>query len=163
MKNSIIYLGIAFISLTNAQSFSTEKLQSIQDMSLEIAKDEKITQNYSLINNHLLTDKNKGEIAGKFPKPAIEIENDSDNQIDLLIKEKPIEEVIIDGNKIIESNIDNIFEPLYLEMPIEYSINEDLKIIESNLSNVIYPLDFNIINRTEVSLLPLNNIEFINN
>lgn len=169
MKNSIIYLGIALLTITNSitasnvrQSFikSDDSSLSIKEHSAAVIDSKEIVpevvnSNYSTIKIFSLVEDtaifNPETVVFNAYERTIEeviaennkiIETDISNEVSFLYIEKSTEEIIAEDNQIIESTVSNEVQPLQIEKTIEEIITEDNKIIESTISNEIQPLDF---------------------
>ncbi|HLF52988.1 hypothetical protein [Flavobacterium sp.] len=169
MKNSIIYLGIALLSITNSitasnvhqsfiknddSSFST-KQHSAEVVDSKVIVTEISNDNDSTIKVFSLVEDtsifNPDTVVFNAFERTIEeviaennqiIENGISNEISFLYIEKSTEEIIAEDNEIIESTISTEVQPLQIEKTIEEIIIEDNKIIESTISNEFQPLDF---------------------
>ncbi|MET0759917.1 MAG: hypothetical protein ABWZ56_05825 [Flavobacterium sp.] len=169
MKNSIIYLGIALLTITNSitasnvrQSFikNDASFFSNKEYSAEIIDSKEIVTetsngNYSTIKVFSLVEDtaifNPDTIVFNAYERTIEeiiaennkiIESSISNEVSFLYIEKPIEEVIAENNQITESPVSTEIQPLQIEKAIEEIITEDNKIIESTISKEFQPLDF---------------------
>ena len=172
MKKSIIYLGIALVSLSNVSNasnnltnekifFYKEKSFSLGNENLKEKKAPKIVDE-TIFNPETVVPMNYAKpIEQIITENKRIIEDNATVNNELVYLEKSIQEIIIADNQIIESNINNQVEPIYIEKSIEDIINADNQLIESDISNEVYPLDFEIMNRKIDTLKQINKQKFI--
>ena len=172
MKKSIIYLGIALVSLSNvsnaSNAFRNGKIFLYQEKSLLIGienleekKAPKIVDE-TIFNPETVVSVNYVKtIEQIITENKSIIEDNTTVNNELVYLEKSIEDIINADNQLIESNINNQVEPIYIEKSIEDIINADNQLIESNISNEVYPLDLEILNRKTDNLKQINKDKFI--
>jgi hypothetical protein len=154
MKNSIVYIGIALLSLVNVSNAANVVDKQINTFQAEILAENNILNGTeALIFNYANRDSIEIEV----------IESLNTNKI-----EKTTDELIAEDNAITENNISNETQALDFEIINRNSIGdeviecvnlskiektpeeliaEDNAITENNLSNETLALDFEIINR----------------
>ncbi|MET0759916.1 MAG: hypothetical protein ABWZ56_05820 [Flavobacterium sp.] len=163
MKNSIVYLGIALVVLTNV-SHASEAFKN-QDNASQFTSIESIPtgQNEVVLSGKVIFEQKKfgpddettvfdprKVISLNLEKPIEEIiaennkiiESNISNEVVYLYSEKSIEEVVAENNQIIENNVSTEFHLIYIDKAIEDIIAEDNKVIEYIVPNEIQPLDF---------------------
>jgi hypothetical protein len=172
MKNSILILGIALVSLTNVCNASNTVNNQIPQGS--------ILSDYGLISNEEVTVTKPSlkedteifnpEIVIAFnPKTAKEtiaegdkiIENTTSDDIEFMAYEESMKEIIAQSDLIIENTVSNEVYPLYFERTMEDEIAELEMIIESKVSNEVSPLDFKKINGNSIMINTFNSKNFV--
>ena len=169
MKTSIIYFGIALVSLSSVCNASNSIVRQKSVLNHFPHKNFERTQK----NNPTITEDNVFNPETIIPMNyanTIEqiitvnksiIEDKANVNEELVYFEKPIEEIIMADNQLIESNIDNQVEPIYIEKSIEEIIIADNQLTEGNISKEVYFLDFEKINKQSNSLKHINNKKLI--
>ena len=168
-KKSIIYLGLAFVTLFNAQAETTQV--NGLDTNITIAAAVKAEQyQKSLIEAPAVEYKNQAPVEDKtIVNPATLItaattksieeiiaedkkitESTITNEGTLFFTERSNEEIIAADNQIIDSQVSEVFQPLFIEKSIEDKIAEDNSIIEAQLPTETQVLDFDKINSDSV-------------
>nr|WP_315157439.1 hypothetical protein [uncultured Flavobacterium sp.] len=176
MKNSVLILGVALVSfstISNAKSTVNLPYQSFENI---IVSDDSIeTQN---------------NVTAKFEKPFLAEEAEAFNpETVIAYNPKTIEEIITEGNKIVEAAVsydsefmvyeesmreiiaqsdlitentasDKIY-PLCIERTISDEITELELIIESTITNEVQSLDFQKINGDSFMINSINTKKFL--
>ena len=165
MKKSIIYFGIALVSLSNVYSASNNLSN---EKKLSVVKENTDTKRFpaivdeTILNPETIIPMNSGNtIENIIAENNSIIENKAITNPDLFYIEKSIEDIILADNQLIESEINNLSEPIYIEKSIEEVIKADNQIIESKISNEAYPLDFEKINSKTNPLKQLKSKNFV--
>ena len=175
MKKSIIYLGIALVSLSNvcnaSNGFSNERNildQDFQEKSLSIENKNSAPKNYpaivaeSTFNPEIIIPmKSENKMEQTIAENNSIIESKIIYNNDLFYIEKSVEDVILADNQLIESEINNQSEPIYIEKSIEEIIYSNNQLIESNISNEVFVLDFEKLNNKTNTLKKINNKKII--
>lgn len=182
MKNSIIYLGIALVSLSNVYSasnglesektiFKTDNRENLEMQKVSYLENDneiKSLKKYPLISEETVF--NPETVIPMNYASSIEqtiydskkiIEDKTTTDDELVYLEKPIEEVIIAGNQVTESAINYQAELIYIEKPIEDIIASDNQLTESTISTDVYLLDFEKINKKSNTLKNIDNKKII--
>jgi len=161
MKNSVLILGVALLSLSgvcNAKNIVSLPA-SFQNSSFSEGNREKKSNEKAKFEKPSLAEDveefNPETIIAYQPKTEEEIISEGDKIVENLdadvvkfaVDEKSIKEKIAQLDLIIENKISNQIHPLYIERTAEDEIAELELIIESTETNVVSPLDFEIINR----------------
>jgi hypothetical protein len=172
MKNSILILGIAIVSLTNVCNASNTINAQFSQGS--------ISSDYGLVSNEVVTVTKPSlkednevfnpEIVIAFnPKTAKEIiaegdkiiENTTSDDIEFMDYEESMKEIIAQSDLIIENTVSNEVYPLYFERTVEDEIAELEMIIESKVTNEVSPLDFKKINGNSIMINTFNSKNFV--
>ena len=164
MKKSIIYLGIALVSLSNVYSASNNLSNDKKISENEIFKFKRfpaIVDETILNPETFIPMKNVTSIEQTIAENNSIIESKTIINQDLFYIEKSIEEVILSDNQLIESEINNQGEPIYIEKTVEEVNKSDNQLIESTISNEVYLLDFEKINAKDDTLKKINNKKII--
>lgn len=152
MKNSVLCIGIALVSLTNVCNAAN----GVGIKGNSVAQKTSSTSKRTLASNHYIDSLTEYEV----------IESGCTNKID-----KTIDELIAEDNAITENNFSNdtqvldfeiinesdVFEVIEsvktntIEKSADQFIAEDNAITENNISNDVQALDFTIINRNLIS------------
>lgn len=176
MKNSVLILGVALVSfstISNAKNTVTLPYQSLENI---------------IVSDDIIETQNNA--AGKFEKPFLAEEADVFNpETVIAYNPKTIEEIITEGDKIVETAVSDDLEfmayeqsmreiiaqsdlitentssdkiyPLYIERTISDEITEMELIIESNITNEVKPLDFKKINGDSIMINSINTKKFL--
>jgi hypothetical protein len=164
MKNSILILGIALVSLTNVCNASNASNNQIHQGS--------ILSYYGLVSNETVTVTkpslkedteifNPETVIAYNPKTVKEIiaegdkiiENTTSDDIEFMAYEESMKEIIAQSDLIIENTVSNEVYPLYFERTMEDEIAELEMIIESKVTNEVSPLDFKKINSNSMMMI----------
>lgn len=168
MKKSIIYLGLAFVTLFNAKAETTlvngldtnitlvaaikaEQYQKSLIMTLPAKQKVSVpTEDNTIVNPATLI---KGSSTKTIEEIIAEDKKITESTVktdgSLFFTERTNEEIIVADNQIIDSQISASFEPLYLEPNIEDQIAQDNNIIEASIPETQL-LDFETINRNSI-------------
>lgn len=140
-KTSIIFLGLAVLSLTNGKAANELNTQDLvqQDLATISVANEQQQSQLTLVKNEIskITFENTGEEAAIFNPNSVIKSNYT----------KTVEEVI-NENKLVTETCNDVYQPISLEMSLEDRIAERNQVIESTIDNECYPLDFEKINRS---------------
>jgi hypothetical protein len=177
MKNSILILGIALVSLTNvcnASSIIKHKNNTCQESvsdeyNVALLPNAETTVKKTPLNEESETFNPGSVILYNNVKTIKEIiaENDmvteysNSDDLDFLVYEQQMKEVIAQSDLVIENTVSNEVYPLYFERTMEDEIAELEMIIESTVSNEIRPLDFKKINEKTTILNVFNSKTFV--
>jgi len=177
MKNSILILGIAFVSLTNvcnASSIIKDKMNTCQESALDrynlvllsneipTVKKTSIIEESESFNPELVIPYNNVKTIKEIIMENDKItENSTSDDLDFLVYEESMKEVIAQSNLVIENTVSNEVYPLYFERTIEDKIAELEMIIESTIFNETRPLDFKKINKNTTILNVINSKTFV--
>lgn len=172
MKNSILILGIALVSLTNVCNASNAINNQIHQGS--------ILSDYDLVSNKKVTVTkpslkedneifNPETVIAYNPKTVKEIiaegdkiiENSTSNEVEFMAYEESMKEIIAQSDLIIENTVSNEVYPLYFERTMEDQIAELEMIIESKETNEVRPLDFKKINSNAMIINAFNSKTFV--
>jgi hypothetical protein len=168
MKNSILILGIALVSLTNVCNASNAINNRINTFQGSILTD----YNAGLLSGETETvakpslkedteNFNPETVIGYNPKTVKEIiaegdkiiENTASDDAEFMAYEESMKEIIAQTDLIIENTVSNEVYPLYFERTIEDEIAELEMIIESKVTNEVSPLDFKKINSNSMMMI----------
>jgi len=180
MKNSIIYLGLALVTLFQNANAETTLVKGVstdsniatavkadqyqKSLLAEIAIGNKKTpvEDAAIVNPETViassTQKSVEEIIAEDRKIT---ESSITNDGILYFSEKTTEEIIAADNQIIDSNISYEVQPIFIEKSIEDQIAADNSVIESNLPSEAQALDFDQINRNSVLVKQTKNKQII--
>jgi hypothetical protein len=164
MKNSILILGIALVSLTNVCNASNAINNEIHQGS--------ILSDYGLVSDETATVTkpslkvdteifNPETVIVYNPKTVKEIIAEGDkiieytasDDLEFMVYEESMKEIIAQTDLVIENTVSNEVYPLYFERTIEDEIAELEMIIESKVSNEVNPLDFKKINSNSMMMI----------
>lgn len=151
MKSTIIFLGIALLSLTNTKANQLLEQEVLQQDA--VAVNSGTSQKVDLNFNHNQSSKNAtidntGDTAVFSPESVLKV-----------AYTKPMEDVVKE-NKLVTDAQEEVYQPLCIEMSMFDKIQEDQQIIESTISEEVFPLDFEKINRTAQCIIK---VDFNNN
>jgi len=168
MKKSIIYLGLALVTLFNAQAETTlvngldtnitlaaavKAEQYQKSLIVTLPKTHKISvpgEDKTIINPATLITANKAKTIEEIIAEDKKItESIIKSEEVLFFSEKTNEEIIAADKQITDVQITETFQPLYIEPSVEDKIAEDNSIIEANLPET-QSLDFETINRNSI-------------
>lgn len=147
MKSTIIFLGLALLSVNNTKANQLLEQEVLQQEAVAVSS---VTSGKAeLIFNNIQSPKNAtidntGDNAVFSPESVLKV-----------TQTKPMEEMVKEDNRIIEAQ-DEVYQPLCIEMSILDKIQEDQQIIESTISEEVFPLDFEKINRTAQCIIKLD-------
>ena len=122
MKNSVLILGIALVSLSNTYAKNTDLLSK------------KTFQNIIFTDDTTSIDK-----VATFEKPSLDLQVFYPETV-ITTNPKTIKEIIAEGDKIVENTVSDDLEFMEYEESMRKIIAQSELIIESNVSDVIYPL-----------------------
>ena len=176
MKNSILILGIALVSLTNVcnatntvgrpvSSFkeyflSEENGRILSTERVKIAKPS-LDGDLEMFNPETVIAYNRKTVKETIAEGDKIIENTTSNDLEFMAYEESMKEIITQSDLIIESSVSNEICPLYGERTLEDEIAELEMIIESTESNESRPLNFKKINSNTLLINTLNSKGFI--
>lgn len=149
MKSTIIFLGLALLTVTSAKVNQLLEQEVLQQDAVAVSSVS--SQKADLIFNNVQSSKsatidNTGDTAVFNPESVLKA-----------APFKPVEETVKE-NKLITDADQEVYQPLCLEMSVQDKIQEDNQIIESTISEEVFPLDFEKINRTAACIkVNLNN------
>ncbi|CAN1533346.1 hypothetical protein MCETHM1_01475 [Flavobacteriaceae bacterium] len=176
MKNSILILGIALVSLTNVSNASNvlnfqkvtfQEIALLSDNEIEpsnekttIAKPETVTDSETFNPETVL------EFVGKTTKEIITendkiTENTTSEELEFMVYEDSMRDIIAQSDLIIENTISNETYPLSFQTSIETEIAQLELIIESTVSNEVSPLNIKEINKNVLLQSTLNTNTFL--
>ncbi|WP_264564072.1 hypothetical protein [Flavobacterium sp. N3904] len=176
MKNSILILGIALVSLTNvcnAKSTFSKSVNSFQlatltvDNEVVVPNEEvKITKPSLNIDAEVFNPENVIAYNRKTVKETIAeddkiTENTTSNDLEFMAYEESMKEIIAQSDLITESKVSNEVFPLYIIKSVEDEIAEMELIIESTETNEVSPLDFKKINSNSIMTNTFNSNRFV--
>lgn len=159
MKNSILYIGIALVSITTVCNASNKQYNEIKNSlnTILITSEEKEVIKKPSVNEDSETF--NPETVIRYQSKTMEsiiIENDkiTENKAledkEFLVYEEAMKEVIAQSDLIIENTISNEEYPLYIERSIEDEIAELDLIIENTIPAKIRPLNFKKISKNTI-------------
>ena len=169
MKNSILILGIALVSLSNVCKASNTINSQVATYQAIVCLNENdtITSNekIAIAKPELTMDSetfNPETVIGFNTKTVNEIitendkltENTTSDEIEFIVFEDSLKDIIAQSNLIIENTVSNDAYPLSIENTIESEIAQLEMMIESSVSDEVSPLNFKEINKN--TLLPTN-------
>ncbi|GEP51115.1 hypothetical protein FNO01nite_17870 [Flavobacterium noncentrifugens] len=181
MKNSIIYLGLALVTLFQNANAETTLVKGVSTNS-NIAAAVKADQYQKSLLGEIVVGNNKKApvedaaivnpstvIASSTQKTVEEIiaedrkitESNITNDGILYFSEKTTEEIIAADNQIIESSSAQEIQLLFIEKSIEDQIAADNSITESNVPTEAQALDFDLINRNSVLVKQTKNKQIV--
>ena len=151
MKNSILYIAIALVSITTVCNASnkqhneikkTRNTVSITSEKKEVIKKPSINEDSETFNPETVIQYQSKTMESIIIENDKIIENKALEDKEFLVYEESMKEVIAQSNLIIENTNSNEVYPLYIQRSIEDEIAELDLIIESKVSNETRPLDF---------------------
>lgn len=147
MKSTIIFLGLALVTVTNTKANQLLEQEVLQQDAVAVTS--VTTQNADLILNNVQSSKratinNTGDTAVFNPDSVLK--STSAKSVEALVNE----------NKLITEANEDVYQPLCLEMSVQDKIQEDHQIIESTNSEEVFPLDFEKINRTAQCIIKVD-------
>lgn len=147
MKSTIIFLGLALLTVTNTRANQLLEQEVLQQDA--VAVNSVTIQKADLIFNRVQSLKsatidNTGDTAVFNPESVLKTTS-----------VKTVEETLKE-NKLITEADQEIYQPLCLEMSVQDKIQEDNQIIESTISEEVFPLDFEKINRTAQCIIKVD-------
>jgi hypothetical protein len=161
MKNSLLLLGIAFVSITNAcnatsavgrpfTSFQEDFLAFEAERMVAVKKavtvKPAICTDTELFDPETVIAYNRKTIEEIIIEGAIIIENTTQDEFEFMAYEESMKEIIAQSDLIIENTVSNETYPLYNERTLEDEIAELEIIIESTETNESRPLNLKKIN-----------------
>jgi hypothetical protein len=172
MKNSILILGIALVSLTNVCNASNAINNQTHHGSILSDNDQMLnrtgtivkpslkeeTENFNPATVIAYNSKTYKEIIAEADKV---IENSTSDDVEFMAYEETMKEIIAQSDLIIENTVSNEIYPLYFERTIEDEIAELEMIIESKVTNEVSPLDFKKINSDSIMKSTFNSKNFV--
>lgn len=176
MKNSILILGIALVSLINVcnatntvgrpvNSFKEDVLSKenegiVSTERVKIAKPS-LSGDVEMFNPETVIAYNRKTLKETIAEGDKIVENTSSDDLEFMSYEESMKEVITQSDLIIENTVSNEACPLYGERTLEDEIAELEMIIESTESNEARPLNFKKINNNSLLINTLNSKKFI--
>jgi len=170
MKNSLLILGIALVSLTNVcnaansvgrpvSSFKDDILVDNKGVSTEKVKLVKpdLSEETEAFNPETVIAYNRKTVKEIISEGDKIIENEASDDLEFMAYEESMKEIITQSDLIIENTVSNETSPLYTERTIEDEISELEMIIESTETNESRPLNFKKINSDS---LPVNTFNY---
>ncbi|HKO77084.1 MAG TPA: hypothetical protein VJU52_07705 [Flavobacterium sp.] len=176
MKNSLLILGIALVSLTNVcnatntvgrpvNSFNEDILvkENVGILSTERVKIAKpsLSGDVEVFNPETVIAYNRKTVKETIAEGDKIIENVATDDSEFMSYEESMKEIIVQSDLIIENTVSNETYPLYGERTLEDEITELEMIIESTESNEARPLNFKKINNNSLLINTLNSKKFI--
>ena len=154
MKNSIIYIGIALVSLVSTSKASNIIDHQKNSFQAEILGENNISNGTQILKfNRANSDSTDLEIiesanTNKTEKTPEELiaEDNAITENNLSNETQTLDFNFINSNSIVDEVIESA-NPCTIEKTSEELIAEDNAITENNISNEIFALDFKIINR----------------
>lgn len=147
MKSTIIFLGLALLTVTSAKANQLLEQEVLQQDAVAVSSVS--SQKADLIFNKVQSSKsakidNTGDTAVFNPESVLKTASF-----------KSVEETVKE-NKLITDADQEVYQPLCLEMSVQDKIQEDNQIIESTISEEVFPLDFEKINRTAQCIIKVD-------
>jgi hypothetical protein len=176
MKNSILILGIALVSLSNVCKASNTINSQVATYQAIVCLNENdtITSNekIAIAKPELTMDSetfNPETVIGFNTKTVNEIitendkltENTTSDEIEFIVFEDSIKDIIAQSNLIIENTVSNDAYPLSIENTIESEIAQLEMMIESSVSDEVSPLNFKEINKNTLLQTNLNTKTYV--
>ncbi|HEU4791278.1 MAG TPA: hypothetical protein VFS71_16445 [Flavobacterium sp.] len=176
MKNSLLILGIALVSLTNVcsatntvgrpvNSFKEGFLAKENEGIISTERVKKVRPSLSgdteMFNPETVITYNRKTVKEVIAEGDKIIENTTSDDLEFMAYEESMKEIIAQSNLIIENTVSNETCPLYGERTLEDEISELEMIIESTESNDARPLDFKKINSNSLLINTFNSKKFI--
>jgi hypothetical protein len=177
MKNSILILGIALVSLTticNASNahinqINTDKRNFLTDYNEGLVSSKTVTVAKPYLKDEPETFNPESVIGYVTTKTIAEIimqddkitEYSNADELEFTALEESMRAVIAQSDLITENIVSNEVYPLYIERTIEDEIAELEMIIESKITNEASPLDFKKINSNSMMINGFNTKTFV--
>ena len=176
MKNSILILGIALVSLTNVCSAANTAKnpfhlfnETLFANNTEAGQCHKIVkfskpslnEDAEVFNPETVIAYNRKSVKETIAEVDKIIENKNSDDLEFMVYEESMKEIIAQSDLIIENKVSNEVYPLYIIRTIEDEIAEMELIIESTETNEVRPLDFKKINGNSIMTNTFNSKKFV--
>ena len=176
MKNSILILGIALVSLTNVcnasnalnfQKATYEETVLLSDNEIVLSnKKTTIAKPEIAFESEAFNPETVIEFVSKTTKDIITendkiTENTISDELEFMVYEDSMRDIIAQSDLIIENTISNETYPLSFQTSIETEIAQLELIIESTVSNEVAPLNTKEINKNALLKSTLNTNTFL--
>jgi hypothetical protein len=175
MKNLVLILGIALVSLTNVCNATNTVGRPVSPFSeYVLAKDNEgvstekgkivkpsLSRDAEIFNPETVIAYNRKSIKEVIAEGDKIIENVTLDDLEFISYEESMKEIIAQSDLIIESTISNEIYPLYGERTLEDEIAELEMIIESTKCNETSPLNFKKIHSHTLLINTFNSKGFI--
>ena len=176
MKNSILILGIALMSLTNvcnATNMVSKSVNSFQAdffagdneviLSTVNVKMEKpsLNEETEVFNPETVIAYNRKTLKETIAEGDKITESSTSDDLEFMVYEESMKDIIAQSDLLIESTVSNETYPLYGESTMEDEIAELEMIIESTETNEASPLDFKKINNNSMMTNTFNSKRFV--
>lgn len=176
MKNSLLILGIALVSLTNVcnatnstgRSVNASKEDIFAEDNLDAFSSEKVKVvkpslggDAEVFNPETVIAYNRKTVKETIAEGDKIVENTTKDDLEFMSFEESMKEIIAQSDLIIENTVSNETCPLYGERTLEDEIAELEMIIESNESNEVRPLNFKKINSNSLLINTFNSKKII--
>jgi hypothetical protein len=176
MKNSVLILGVALVSFsTISYAKSTVNLPYYSFENIIVSDETTDIQNNKAakFEKPLLSEEadvfNPETVIAYNPKTTEEIISEGDkiveasvsDDLEFMVYEESMREIIAQSDLIIENTSSDKIYPLYIERTIYDEAAELELIIESNISNEVKPLDFKKINGDSIMINSINTKKFL--
>jgi hypothetical protein len=176
MKNSILILGIALVSLTNVCNATTTVSKSVNSFqAAALAEDNEVivtnegvkmtkpslNEETEVFNPETVITYNRKSVKETIAEGDKIIENTTSDDLEFMVYEESMKEIIAQSDLIIENIVSNETYPLYGERTMENEIAELEMIIESTETNEMSPLDFKKINNNSIMTNTFNSKRFV--
>jgi hypothetical protein len=176
MKNSILILGIALVSLTNVCSAANATgnpfhlfKESVFADNKEVGQSNKtvkfvkpfLSDEAEAFNPETVIAYNTKTVKEIIVEVDKIIENTSSDDAEFMAYEESMKEVVAQSDLIIENTVGNETYPLYIVRTMEDEIAEMELIIENTVSKEAKPLDFKKINNNSIMNNTFNSKRFI--
>jgi hypothetical protein len=176
MKNSILILGIALVSLTNVCSAANTANNPFHLFTKTVLSDNKeagqspknvrlakpyLNEDAEVFNPETVIAYNRKTMKETIAEADGIIESPASDELEFMVYEESMKEVIAQSDLIIENTISNETYPLYGERTMEDEIAEMELIIESTVTNEVSPLDFKKINNNSMITNTFNSKRFV--
>ncbi|WP_124020620.1 hypothetical protein [Flavobacterium aquariorum] len=176
MKNSILILGIALVSLSNvckASNTINSQVGTYQAL-VSLSENDTITSNEktAIVKPEVIMDSeifNPETVIGFNAKTVNEIitendkliENTTSDEIEFIVFEDSMKDIIAQSDLIIENTVSNEAYPLSTENNIESEIAQLEMVIESSVSDEVSSLNLKEINKNTLLQNNLNKKAFV--
>jgi hypothetical protein len=175
MKNSLLILGIALVSITNvcnANSTVDRPASSLQEGFFAKENEGLLTEKVKIVKPSLNGDVEmfNPETVITYNRKTVEeiitegdkiIDNTTQDEFEFMAYEQGMKEIIAQSDLIIDNTVSNEIYPLYNERTLEDEIADLEMIIESAESNETRPLNFKTINGNSSLINNLNSKKII--
>nr|WP_315201396.1 hypothetical protein [uncultured Flavobacterium sp.] len=176
MKNSVLILGVALISLSNISNakstvnlpYSSFENSILSDNNTKIktreeAKFEKLSlvENVELFNPETVIAYNPKTIKEIIAEDNKIVEATVFDELEFMEYEESMREIIAQSDLITENTSSDIIYPLCIERTIFDEVAEMELIIESNVTNEVKPLNFKKINGNSIMINSITTKKFL--